>query len=261
MDVTESSDTQRLVERAKQTVFSIYSLILLIVLWEGIAQLGVVHYHFLPPLSDVIELFVEMTISGEMVHHTWLTLYRAMTGLVIAVALGVPIGVLAGRSQLFDWFWSPVIAVMYPVPAITLIPVFMLWFGFGDQSRIFLVAWACFWPIALNARDAARSVDENLIWSARMMGTSTPGILRRVIIPGASPGILTGIQIALPVSFIAAFIFEMVAGGGGLGHLQYQGARRFVAPQVFAAIVAIMIVGLGADRLLRRARGWLLRWE
>lgn len=261
MDVSDRTDATPMTGRVKEVIFSVYSVVLLVVLWETVGQLGLIHYHFLPPLSDILQLFVEMTLTGEMIYHTYLTLYRALAGLAIAVALGVPIGVLAGRSLLFDWFWSPVIAVMYPVPAISLIPVFMLWFGFGDRSRIFLVAWACFWPIALNARDAADSIDENLVWSARMMGTSRLSLLREVVVPAASPGILTGIQIALPVSFIAAFIFEMVAGGGGLGHLQYQGARRFVAPQVFAAIVAIMIVGLISDRLLRKIRAWLLRWE
>lgn len=247
--------------RGREVIRSGYSLVLLIIAWEAAAQVGFIPYNFLPPLSDILRLFWELTISGDMLYHTRLTLQNALAGLAIAVVLAVPLGVLAGRNSLFEWFWSPVIAVMYPVPAITLIPIFRLWFGVGDQSKILLVAWACFWPIILNARDAARDIDEYLLWSARMMGTSERALTWRVVFPGAAPGILTGIQIALPVAFIAAFIFEMVAGPGGLGYLQIQGHRRFRAPQVFAAIIAIMIVGLASDRLLRYVRRWVLRWE
>ncbi len=246
---------------AREVVLSGYSLVLLVVAWELVGQFGLLPYNFLPPLSDILRLFWELTVSGEMLYHTRLTLQNALAGLAIAIVLAVPLGVLAGRHPLFEWFWSPVIAVMYPVPAITLIPVFRLWFGVGDQSKILLVAWACFWPIILNTRDAARNIDEYLLWSGRMMGTSERALMWRVVLPSASPGILTGIQIALPVAFIAAFIFEMVAGPGGLGYLQIQGHRRFRAPQVFAAIIAIMLVGLASDRLLRYLRRWILRWE
>jgi ABC-type nitrate/sulfonate/bicarbonate transport system permease component len=240
---------------------SVYSLVLVLVLWEVVGQLGLIHYNFLPPLSDILALFWALTADGTMIDHTVATVRRALGGLVIAVVLGVPVGVLTARNRLFNWFWTPIIAIGYPVPVIALIPVFVLWFGFGDLSKIILVAVGAFWPVALNARDATRGVDENLIWSARMMGTTDRRLLWRVVMPAAAPGILTGIQIALPISLIVTFIFEMIAGGGGLGHLQIQGARQFDSAQVYAAILAIMVVGLGLDRLLRYAREWLLAWE
>jgi len=260
MDVTVAREGS-LLQEAKDTFLSIYSLILVMVLWELVAQLGLVYYNFLPPLSDVLVLFYELTMSGQMIEATILTIKRALAGLAIGVGLGVPIGMLTARNRLFNWFWNPVIAIGYPVPVIALIPVFMLWFGIGDISKIILVAVATFWPVALNVRDATNTVDENLVWSARMMGTSDRGLLWRVIVPAAAPGILTGIQIALPIAFIATFIFEMIAGGGGLGHLQILGARQFKSPQVYAALIAIMIVGLVFDRGLRYLRNWVLSWE
>ena len=247
--------------RTRDALTSVYSLVVVMILWELVTQAGLIYHGTLPPLSEILALFVELTLSGRMVQETILTLRRALAGLAVAVALGVPIGVLAGRNRLFEWFWNPVIAIGYPVPVISLIPVFMLWFGIGDVSKIILVAVGAFWPVALNARDAARSVDENLIWSARMMGTSDRRLLWRIVVPAAAPGILTGMQIALPISLIVTFIFEMIAGGGGLGHLQIQGFREFRATQVYAAIVAIMVVGLGLDRLLRYVRHWILAWE
>ena len=250
-----------LAETAKDVITSVYSLVLVLILWEVVGQLGLIYYNFLPPLSDILALFWDLTLSGRMLVATWATIQRAIAGLAIGIALGVPIGLLTARNRLFNWFWNPVIAIGYPVPIIALIPVFMLWFGIGDVSKIILVAVATFWPVTLNTRDATRTVDENLVWSARMMGTSDRKLLWRVILPAAAPGILTGIQIALPIAFIATFIFEMIAGGGGLGHLQILGARQFKSTQVYAAIIAIMIVGLVFDRGLRYFRNWLLSWE
>ncbi|MGQ4556296.1 ABC transporter permease subunit [Halobellus sp. GM3] len=239
---------------------SVYSLVLLMVLWELVGQFELIHYYFLPPLSDVLGLFYELTVSGDMIHHTYLTLRRALAGLLIAIVLGVPIGVLSARSRLVGWFFNPIIAVGYPVPIIALIPVFILWFGIGDVSKILLVAVGSFWPIAVNARNSTQNVSENLMWSARMMGTSERSLLWKVVVPISAPGIITGIQIALPISLIITFIFEMVAGGGGLGALEIRGVREFNSPQVYAAIFAIMIIGLVLDRVLRVLRARVLDW-
>ncbi|MFC6723861.1 ABC transporter permease [Halobium palmae] len=256
VSVSRGLDRERLVDFGK----SVYSLVIVLVLWELVAQLGLIHYYFLPPLSDVLGTFVELTLSGRMLNAAWLTLQRAFVGLFVACALGVVVGVLSARNRLVSWFFDPIITIGYPVPVISLIPVFMLWFGIGDVSKMVLVAVGCFWPIAINARNATRGVDENLVWSARMMGTSDRRLLWKVILPAAAPGILTGIQIAMPISLIITFVFEMVAGGGGLGALEIQGVRSFESPQVYAAIFAIMLVGYALDRGLRSIRDRLLEW-
>ena len=239
---------------------SIYSLVIVLVLWELVTQMGMVHEYFLPPLSQILATFYELTVDGTLVTNGYLTVKRALIGLVIACVLGIVVGVLSARSRLASWFWDPIIEVGYPVPVIALVPVFLFWFGTGDFAKIVLVAIGCFWPVAINVRNAARDVDENLIWSARMMGTSDRQLLRKVIIPASAPGIISGIQIALPISLIITFVFEMVAGGGGLGHLEIQGVRSFDSAQVYASLIAIMILGFALDRALRALRLRLLSW-
>ena len=260
MDVTADAeggvDLSRVIDVGK----SIYSLVILLVLWEVVGQLGLIHYYFLPPLSAIIARFVELTLNGEMLYNAYLTLYRALVGLAIASVFGVIVGVLSARNDLVDWFFDPIIKIGYPVPIISLIPVFMLWFGIGDISKIIMVAVGTFWPVAVNARDSTRQVQTNLIWSAQMMGTGDRRLLWRVIMPAALPGILTGFQIAMPLSLIITFVFEMVAGGGGLGALEIAGVRSFQSEQVYAAIIAIMFIGIGLDRLLRFSRNRLLHW-
>ncbi|MFD1599924.1 ABC transporter permease [Halobellus rarus] len=260
MDVTADAeggfDLSRVIDIGK----SIYSLVILLVLWEVVGQLGLIHYYFLPPLSAIIARFIELTLNGEMLYNAYLTLYRALVGLAIASVLGVIVGVLSARNDLVDWFFDPIIKIGYPIPIISLIPVFMLWFGIGDISKIIMVAVGTFWPVAINARDSTRQVQTNLIWSAQMMGTSDRRLLWRVVMPAALPGILTGFQIAMPLSLIITFVFEMVAGGGGLGALEIAGVRSFQSEQVYAAIIAIMFIGIGLDRLLRFTRSRLLHW-
>ena len=164
MDVTPSIlDGRTASEVATSALKSVYSLAILLTLWEVVGQLELIHYYFLPPLSDVLGLFWELTVTGEMLHHTYLTLKRAMSGLAIAIALGVPIGVLSARSRIVGWFFNPIIAVGYPVPIIALIPVFILWFEIGDLSKMLLVALGTFWPVAVNAQNSTQSVDENLL--------------------------------------------------------------------------------------------------
>ncbi|RQH01873.1 ABC transporter permease [Natrarchaeobius oligotrophus] len=239
---------------------SIYSLIIFLVLWEAVAQMGLVYYYYLPPLSDVLARFVELTLSGEIPYHSYLTLRRALVGLVIGTVFGILVGILIARNAVAEWFFDPIIKIGYPIPIIALVPVFMLWFGIGDQSKIIMVAIGTFWPIAVNARNSAQRIDKNYIRSARMMGTSDRRLLWRVVFPAASPGIVTGLQIALPLSLIITFVFEMVAGGGGLGALEIEGVRTFDPTQVYATIIAIMLIGIALDRALRLLRNHYLRW-
>lgn len=259
MDVTQTARLDR--GDVVDAVKSVYSLVIFLVLWEIVAQAGVIHYYFLPPLSDVLLVGYELIVNGEMIRAAVLTLEGAFLGLFIATALGVPIGVLIARNRFVRWFFDPIITIGYPVPIIALIPVFMLWFGIGAPSKITLVAVGTFWPVAVNARNSCRNVDRNLVWSARMMGTPKRRLLWKVIVPYAAPGILTGIQIALPLSLIITFVFEMVAGGGGLGHLEIQGVRSFESPQVYATLIAITLIGFALDRGFRAIRRRLLVWE
>jgi ABC-type nitrate/sulfonate/bicarbonate transport system permease component len=262
MDVTAGTAHRR--TAAVDFGKSIASLIVVLVLWEVVTQLELIHYYFLPPLSDILFLedssFVSLAADGTLFHHGYLTIRRALIGLVIACVLGIIVGVLSARSRIASWFWDPIIEIGYPVPVIALVPVFLFWFGTGDLPKILLVAIGCFWPVAINARNATREVDENLIWSARMMGTSDRELLRKVIVPASAPGIISGIQIALPISLIITFVFEMVAGGGGLGHLEIQGVRSFDSVQVYATLIAIMLLGFALDRGLRVLRARLLAW-
>jgi len=237
-----------------------YSLLLVAAVWEIVARAGVVPFFFLPPLSVIAWTFWTQLLDGVLVQETMVTLLRALTGFVIAVIAGVLLGVGMARYKVIRWFFDPIVAVGLSVPTLTLVPAFILWFGIGHESKILLVALSSVWSMAVSTYNGARHVDQRLVWSARAMGTPEGKLLWKVVIPAATPYIFNGMQVALPIALIVAFVFEMVAGGGGLGFLEIMAARFFKSPELFAALFAILLVGVALDRLLRLIRARVLVW-
>lgn len=239
---------------------TIYSVLLVGAVWEIVARSGVVPFFFLPPLSVIAATFLAQLADGLLVQEALLTIVRAASGFAIAVVVGITLGLGMARFKVVHWFFDPIVAVGMSVPTLTLVPAFILWFGIGHASKILLVALSCVWSMTVSTYNGARTVDARLIWSARVMGTAEGMLLWKVIIPAATPYIFTGMQVALPISLIVAFVFEMVAGGGGLGFLEIMAARFFRAPELFAALFAILIVGFAFDRVLRMIRSRVLAW-
>jgi len=237
-----------------------YSLLLVGVAWEIVARAGLVPFFFLPPLSVIASTFLAQLADGVLVQEAGVTIFRALSGFTIAVVAGVALGIGMARFKIIHWFFDPIVAVGLSVPTLTLVPAFILWFGIGHVSKILLVALSCVWPMAVSTENGARHVDRRLVWSARVMGTPEGKLLWKIVIPAATPYIFNGMQVALPISLIVAFVFEMVAGGGGLGFLEIMAARFFKAPELFAALFAILIVGFAFDRVLRVIRSRVLVW-
>jgi ABC-type nitrate/sulfonate/bicarbonate transport system permease component len=237
-----------------------YSVLLVAAAWELVARSGRIPFFFLPPLSVIATTFLSEVADGLLVQEALVTIFRAFLGFAIAVAAGVLLGLGMARSKIIHWFFDPIVAIGLSVPTLTLVPAFVLWFGIGHESKILLVALSCVWSMTVSTYNGARSVDRRLLWSARAMGTPEGKLLRKVVIPAATPYIFTGMQVALPISLIVAFVFEMAAGGGGLGFLEIMAARFFKAPELFAALFAILLVGFAFDRILRLIRSRVLVW-
>jgi ABC-type nitrate/sulfonate/bicarbonate transport system permease component len=239
---------------------AVYSLILVAALWEVVARAGLVPFFFLPPLTAIAVTFAAQVADGVLVSETLRTVFRALSGYALAAVAGVSLGIAMARFRLVHWFFDPIVAVGLSVPSLTLVPAFVLWFGIGHTSKILLVALSCVWSISVSTYNGARHVDTRLVWSARAMGTPESRLLWKVVMPAATPYIFNGLQVALPISLIVAFVFEMVAGGGGLGFLEIMAARFFKSPELFAALFAILLVGFVLDRLLRWVRARVLIW-
>ena len=155
----------------------------------------------------------------------------------------------------------PVLSVLLPIPSLAWVPLFVLWFGIGDLSKVLIIALACFYPAFINAYYGARATRRILVWSARNMGASEAEIFRRVVLPGALPQIFAGMRVALALSFIVMFAAEMINARSGLGHLIREAEMSARFDLMYVSLVAIAILGYAGDRLLRFLRSYFLPWE
>lgn len=232
-----------------------------ILVWWAIANAGMVRPFLLPSPVTVAERIIADVMSGNVFYHIGFTLYRALSGFMIAAAIGTTVGLLMVVSGTAKWFFDPIVSVGFPMPKISLLPIFILWFGLDDASKIAMIAAGCIFVITANAFAGANGVERQFIWSARMLGASRFRVLTDVVLPAATPQILTGYQIALPVSLIITLVTEMIMGGDGLGGQLLIASRYANSPAVFAAIVEIAIAGAIVVNGMKFLRRKLLHWH
>jgi ABC-type nitrate/sulfonate/bicarbonate transport system permease component len=237
--------------RSGRWLWTIYPLILLVVVWEAAARLGLVRPLFLPPFSMVLDQLYATLAQGELVPPLLVSLYRTAMGLLLAAVIGIPLGFLMVRSRVMAWLFDPIVAFGNPAPKLALIPIFTLWFGIDHLSKIMLVAATTVFPFILAAAAGARAVPLNQIWAARAMGSSELMLLRRVVLPASLPALLSGVRVAVPTALLTTFTAEMVAGGG-------LGGALVLAQRYFLVMLAC---GYLFDVELLRIRRRLLRWH
>ena len=240
---------------------AIVPLLALIVAWEAASRSGIVTPFLLPPISAVLGRVWEDAASGELAINLGQTLFRSLVGFAIAGAGGVVLGILMARRQWVRWFFDPIVSVGFPMPKIAFLPIFMLWLGLYDVSKISMAVFNAIFPVITATIAAAEGVDRPLLWSARSLGASERQLLREIILPAALPQILTGLQVALPISMIVMIVTEMMMGGQGLGGAMIAASRFADSPGVFAGIVEIAVAGLCLVKGIAVLRRHLLAWH
>ena len=237
------------------------SILAVLVLWQGFAEAHFVSDFLLPPLSTVLVRLYHDVASGDMILGVALTLYRAFAGFALAAVFGIAIGILIARVPLMRWFFDPLVSIGLPMPKIAFLPVFILWFGVFDASKILMVAFSAVFPVAVASWAAADGVEGVLIWSALSLGAGRHQLLWEIALPASLPQIFTGLQVALPISLIVEIVSEMAMGGEGLGGTIMTEMRFADSPGVFAGIVAIAIVGAALVKAMELIRRQLLLWH
>ena len=234
-------------------------LLAVLLLWQLAALRGLPDY-VLSPL-EILKHFGAALGSRELYVDAWASLVRALPGFAIGTLVGIGLGLAAGIARSFDEMLSPLVFLTYPVPKIVMLPVFMLWFGIGDLSKILIIALACFYPTFINAYYGARATPRILVWSARNMGAGEALIFRRVVLPAALPLIFAGLRVSLALSFIVMFATEMINARSGLGHLIREAENSLRFDLMYVSLLSIAILGYAGDRLLRFSRKYFLPWE
>jgi len=236
-------------------------LLLLALAWEVGARTGLVSTLALPPLSAVGAAFVDLVKDGELVTNGGASLWRAGAGLFLAVVVGAALGIVMAWWKPVYVLISPLVEMFYPMPKSALIPVTVLWLGFGNGSKILLIFLGCMLPVTVGAFNGARSSDQVLVWSARSMGASRPRMLWDVVVPSALPELLNGIRTALALSFILLVSSELISAREGLGYLiGFLGASG-TYDAMFAVVLTVALLGFFADRLYLLLMRRMLRWR
>lgn len=239
----------------------IFSIVALLAAWEILARTGTFTPFQLPALSAVLERIWSDAVSGDLAINAGLTLYRALTGFAICAVLGIAIGMAMSRNVVANWFFDPIVSVGFPMPKIAFLPVVILWLGVYDTAKITMIVVDAIFPVIAATVIAIQGVERELIWSARNMGASKRELLHQVILPAASPQIMTGLQVALPLSLIVAVVAEMLMGGYGLGGAMITAAQFANSTSVFAGIVEIAVIGYVLIKIMVLIRRRLLIWH
>jgi ABC-type nitrate/sulfonate/bicarbonate transport system permease component len=239
-----------------------WSLVIgLFVLWEALVRSGAFTPFMLPSPESVMQRIWSDAVSGDLFINMGLTLYRSLTGFAIAAALGILIGMFMTQNAGVRWFFDPIISVAFPMPKITFLPVIVLWLGFYDTAKISMVVFDAIFPVITGTIVGMQAVEKELLWSARNMGAKERELLWQVMLPAASPQIMTGLQVALPIAVIVATVAEMLMGGYGIGGAMSQASRMADSRGVFAGIVEIAVVGWFLVKGMSLARRRLLVWH
>ena len=237
------------------------SPLLLLMIWELITRQGWIPAWFLPVPSVVFQTLFDMVISGELLHHAAISLGRAISGYAMAALVGVGLGLLIAWSRIVEDFFDPLIELIRPLSTFALIPIFFLWFGIGNASKIMIIFKSCFFPIVLNTIAGIKGVDKKLIMAARSLGADGRQMWTRVLLPSAMPMIITGMRISTAIAMMALVGVEMLSSDSGLGFLVIDAQRTFDTERVFAGIVVLALLGFSLDRLARKIQARILSWH
>ncbi len=247
--------------KARERLLYLISPIGLLIVWQLLLMAGIGDRRFIPAPSDIAVRFWNLAVSGELAWHVGVTLYRVFLGFVLGSVPAVAMGLLMAMFKPVRIFFDPLIATLFPIPKIALMPLLLLAFGFGDASKVALVAIAVFFPVIVNTYVGAANIDK-LYWDvAKNYGASQWIMFTRVVFFGALPTIFAGLRIALAVSFVVLVASEFVATKSGIGYLIWNSWELLQVDVMFVGIVTIGILGLITSVLFQEVERWAVPWK
>lgn len=235
--------------------------VVVLVVWEAMAQTGFVTPQVLPAPSKVARTAWRLATTGSLLHDLGTSLLRAAAGFVIGGVVAFALGVLVGFSRLAEALLDRSVQMVRAIPFLALLPLVIVWFGVGEGQKIFLVALGVAFPIYINTTLGIRQVDPKLLELGRVQGLSAGQVIRRIILPGALPSILTGVRYALATAWLALVVAETIGSESGIGFLAMD-AREFLRTDVVVlTIVIYALIGVAADAIARLLERRLLAWH
>jgi ABC-type nitrate/sulfonate/bicarbonate transport system permease component len=245
----------------KRSAGKLVPLLMVLAAWQAASISGLLPKAVLPSMSAVAISLADMLGTGEIFPHTLASFGRAGAGFLIAVLGGVALGLTMARIRAVERAVEPILLMIYPVPKPAMIPLFMVWLGIGDVSKIAVIALACLLPVVVATFNGARSVDEMLLWSARARGTSERRLLWRVVLPAALPQIAAGVRTAIPIAIIVLVSSEFISAEKGLGYLIFSYGGVGADDAMLAVVIYLAAIGYLLDWLYLAALRRLMDWH
>ena len=233
----------------------------LIALWQLGSATGVISPIALPSPAQVLAAFVDLVRSGTLWKHLGASLERLVAGWLLGTALGISVGLTIGLFSLVRAGLLPLVSAIFAVPKIALLPLFVIWFGTGEGSKIATILFGSFFPTVIATYGGVDNVDRGLIRMGQSFGLAWLSIVRKIIIPGALPAILSGFRISISISIVLLVAAEMIGARYGIGAYILEAGALFATDQLIAGVVILSALGLAIAWLIGRAERHFLKWR
>ncbi|RHW36785.1 ABC transporter permease [Lysinibacillus yapensis] len=232
-----------------------------IAVWQLIAGLGFVSETVLPSPLLIVQSFISLTLSGEIFGHLKISILRALCGFLLGAGIGLTLGLIVGFSKRSEGYIDPTMQILRTIPNLAVTPLFILWFGFDELSKILLIAFASFFPIYVNTFNGIRSVDAKLFDVARVLEFSKGKQLTRLIFPASLSSILLGIRLSLGAAWLSLVVAELMGSSSGVGYMIMDARQFSQTEKVFVGIIIFGIVGKLTDSFVKILEKRLLKWR
>jgi sulfonate transport system permease protein len=232
-----------------------------VLLWQLAASSGWIANRLMPAPSEVLAALIDRVGSGRLFIDIWASAVRAVSGLLVGGSIGFALGIANGVSRHAHAFTDTTLQMLRTIPNLALIPLVILWFGIGEEAKLFLTALGVFFPIYLNTLHGVRTVDPQLLEMGRVFGMSGWTLFRKVIFPGALPSIFVGLRFSLGIMWLTLIVAESMAASSGIGHMANSAREFMMTDVVILALVLYALLGKLADVTARFLERSTLAWH
>lgn len=233
----------------------------LLVLWELGSRSGFISPLVMPAPSEALGALGDLVRSGLLFKHLSASLWRLVIGFTCGTLLGLTVGTLIGLYSLPRATFAPLVAALFPIPKIALLPLFIIWFGIGEGSKIATILFGSFFPTVIATYGGIDAVDRSLIRMGQSFNLSRAAIIRSIVLPSALPAILSGMRISASISIILLVAAEMIGAEYGIGAYVLLAGNLMATDQLVAGVAILSILGLTVSWLISCAERYFLRWR
>nr|WP_238326822.1 ABC transporter permease [Paenibacillus graminis] len=233
----------------------------ILILWQVLGHYGMISGMLFPTPYTIAESFVMLSSSGDLWTNLQISTVRALSGFFLGGGLGLLFGMLVGLFRKSEKLLDPSLQMIRMIPSLAVVPLFILWFGIGEESKVLLIAKGAFFPVYIHTFMGIRGTDNKLFEVSKVLGFSRVKQIVRLVLPAAVPNIMLGVRLSLGLSWLGLVVAELIASTSGIGYMMSD-ARQFAdTPVVFVGIIVFAAAGLLSDTIVRLIERRLLRWQ